>query len=161
MTEASRQKIVHELQSESEFYTPFILYQSGQSKRAPPALYRGALVQCTLSAPGSEGTLYQGTPGTMYPHCPPWRTVIGCHRFAGLWLVSWGAVRVHCTRADRVQCTLTARADRVHCPGVPGYNAGGARLDCPYWLPNVSWITCYVCCLHNHASCEMSYSRWL
>ena len=112
-------------------------------------------------------------------HCPPWRTVIGCHRFAGLWLVSWGAVRVHCTRGALVQCTLTARGRQGTLyqgtpgtlSGAPRYNAGGARFDCPdckqtigarKWNENspnwnivlhhlVIWIMCESICIHMGA----------
>ena len=55
--------------------------QSGLSKRSPPGLYRGAPVQCTLTAPrrpirGQEiydnqsQSAMGGRPGTMYPHGP-------------------------------------------------------------------------------------------
>ena len=64
--------------------------QSGQSKRAPPALYPGTPGQCTLSA---------------------------------------RAVRVHCTRSARVQCTLGQCGYNV--PRQTVYNAGIARFVCP------------------------------
>ena len=69
--------------------------QSGQSKRATPALY-----------PGGPGTMYLTAPGSAV-HCTG-AAPVQCT------LTAPGS-KVHCTRSAPVQCTLTARAVRVHC----------------------------------------------
>ena len=81
--------------------------------------------------PGSEGTLYPVCPGTMYPHCPPGDQSEARKSMTTNHSPPWGAVRVHCTGAAPVQCTLLPGAVRVHCTGGPRYNPGGARFDSP------------------------------
>ena len=56
----------------------------GAIKTSTPRIVPGHPRTMYPVCPGSEGTLYPVCPGTMYPHCPSWRTVIGCHRFPGL-----------------------------------------------------------------------------
>ena len=91
----------------------------------------GSIRSSWWSTDTGEGTLYPVCPGTMYPHCPPGDQSGARKSMTTNHSPPWGAVRVHCTQADRIQCTLTARADRVHCTRAPRYNAGGARFDCP------------------------------
>ena len=63
--------------------------------------------------------LYLGRPGTMYPHCPP-----GDQSEA------------------RKSMTNNYSPPRGQCgyivPGQTGYNAGGARFDCPDCLSNLN-----------------------
>ena len=66
-------------------------------------------------------------PPHIVPALPPWRTVIGCHRFPGLWLV--------CPGGSAGTCPLTtpwpgggAGTMYLHCPGVVRVHCGHGKI---------------------------------
>ena len=125
------------------------LYSRGNQNERPPHCTRAAPVQCTLqpravryivpglprynvpSQPRAVRYIVPGLPRYIVPSLPPGDQSEARKSMTTNHSPPWGAVRVHCTGAAPVQCTLLPGAVRVHYTGAPRYNPGGARFDSP------------------------------